>query len=115
MKYWPDRSSSATQFAFWRDPEPGAVAKSGNKVATAKRTLREASTLSRLCETKAVFYAYSKRKHRSLAPTPVQNERRQGLGCLSKEHAKDNLARGVRAASGYNRNRERFRGGPTQF
>ena len=21
MKYWPDRSSSATQFAFWRDPE----------------------------------------------------------------------------------------------
>ena len=26
--------------------------------------------------------------------------RRQGLGCLSKEHARDNLARGVRAASG---------------
>ena len=21
MKYWPDRSSSANQFAFWRDPE----------------------------------------------------------------------------------------------
>ena len=21
MKYWPDRSSSATQFAFWHDPE----------------------------------------------------------------------------------------------
>jgi hypothetical protein len=50
-----------------------------------------------------------------LAPAPVQNERRQGLGCLSKEHAKDNLARGVRAASGYNRNRGRFCGGTTRF
>jgi hypothetical protein len=24
MKYWPDRSSSATQFAFLRDPEGGS-------------------------------------------------------------------------------------------
>jgi hypothetical protein len=24
MKYWPDRSSSAIQFAFLRDPEDGS-------------------------------------------------------------------------------------------
>ena len=27
MKYWPDRSSSATQFAFLRDPEPGGASR----------------------------------------------------------------------------------------
>jgi len=31
---------------------------------------REATALSKLCETEAVFYAYSKRQCRSLAPTP---------------------------------------------
>jgi hypothetical protein len=27
MRYWPDRASSATQFAFWRDPEPCCLEK----------------------------------------------------------------------------------------
>jgi hypothetical protein len=38
------------------------------------------------------------------------NERRQGLRCPSREYAKDNVGRGLCAASEYNRNRGRFRG-----